>query len=212
MYWGILIFLAVTFVILYFLKRYGILDTPVIEYKSLPSQNFLYVEHVGGYKKIGNIFTNMQKILFPKLKDTSKTAGFFYDNPGLIADQNDCRSVCGVFIHDDDIRAAEEFTRENLVYKLVRLPEIDVISSTYPIRGALTFGIIPLIVYPALHKFVETNGLNGSFHGGIEIYHRTTEGETIEYIYPYGEGSQNYKLTTIRDPKYKSSAYHKKTE
>lgn len=208
-YWGTLTLVAVTILILFFLKRYGIIDTPIFEYKRLPAQNFLYVENVGPYMKVGDIFHNFSRVLAPLFKDTSKTAGIFYDNPNLIADPKQCRSCLGVIINDDEIERAEEFTRENKVYKLVRLPEVDVISTSYPVHGFLSYWFLPLRVYPAMHKFVEDNGIDGSFHGGIELYNCNNESQTIEFIYPYGERKQEYRLSTMRTPEYK---VHRKSD
>ena len=132
----------------------------------------------GPYSESGHLFTEVTGDLVrvnPAISSKILMIGFYYDNPQIVEDENQCRYAAGVLLPDvtqqsgktesgDSLIVTEEIREQiknGLVekgYELVTLPSIDhVVHATFPFRGPFSIVIATRRVYPCLNWYVQVS-------------------------------------------------------
>ena len=210
--WAIVLAAVAVFIIA-MLFRVGVFSKLTYVQKPFPLKYFLYLEHLGPYSKVYQVFQNINNNCVPHFKGLKTIAGVFYDSPSDVIDQNHCRACCGVFIEESEKEAALQFAAKNPLYKFKEFPATECVSTTFSYHGVLTHILMSNKVYPGLTQYALQNGLvkvECEIPAMIEIYHMHLKPAKIEYVLPYGAGKENFIITTQPQPAYKPS--HKKAK
>ncbi len=102
--------------------------------------------------KIYNLLLNDDKVA------TTKGIGIFYDNPKNVA-KDELRSDVGCVIDAPD---STLIARLSAKYNVKTLPEGDFVVAEFPIKGAVSYMVGIMKVYPAMNKYAEAHGLKES--------------------------------------------------
>ncbi len=202
----VLAFFALFFATLYFLKRYGMIDSLEFVQRRLPESLFLYVENIGPYLNLGPVFHNLYKNCLPNFPGGVE-AGIYYDAPSAVVDTDRCRASCGLLLNLDQHEQAQRWVRDHPIYKLKKLPEVEVISTSIPNHGMLSYFLAPRRAYAQLNHWAKQMGIErpcGS-SSAIEIYHFDGKNDRVEYAFPHGQNADGYYITSIPRPEYKKS-------
>ncbi|MDR2010834.1 MAG: GyrI-like domain-containing protein [Bacteroidales bacterium] len=122
-------------------------------------ETIVYENVIGDYSQTPK-YTD--KIYYALLNDekieTTKGIGIFYDNPQEV-DKDKLRSEVGCILDNTDDAILAQLSGK---HQIKTLPEADYIVTEFPMKGAMSFMVSVIRVYPALNKYCKEHGYKDS--------------------------------------------------
>jgi len=115
----------------------------------------VYEEHVGPYSGIKAVQDGIYyRLLNEEQISTTKGFGIYYDNPKVV-DKEKLRSIGGVILEEEYADRIPDLEKN---FKLKRLGEGQVITTSIPFKNPLSVMVGIFKVYPAIERYVEEKG------------------------------------------------------
>ena len=196
-FWGLVL---VAFLFLY-LIYYGLFNPIIIHEIEYGPIDFFYLDYKGHYRHVGRTFDKIKRAAARIFKNGVQIMGIYYDDPKDVEDPYESRSALGFFPPEDTTFEMKcKFKETNGVgLEFKQLPYIQALHVRFPYKSFLTFYVMGYRVYAKMYEYLKRRNL-AVVNGIIEEYH--FKNGYIDIILPYGERSEEFRLTKIKRPKY----------